>query len=385
MGVFGCGDSGTTPDPNPNPDPDPDPIPGGSLALELVASGLSDPILVTAPTGDLARLFVVERPGRIRIVENGVLLPNPFLDIRSLTSTSSERGFLSMAFHPQFTQNGEFFVSYTDVTTGGNRIARYTVSGNPNIADGGSGMILLSVAQPFENHNGGHIAFGPDGMLYIAIGDGGGGGDPLGSGQNRLTLLGAMLRIDVDGGTPFAIPPDNPFVGDPTGADEIWASGLRNPWRYSFDRLTGDLYIADVGQNQIEEVDVQLATSLGGENYGWNTMEGSTCFQSGACDMTGLTLPVLEYDHGQGCSITGGYVYRGTSIPSLSGRYLYADFCSGFVRSFELQGGAATSFADHSDFLSPNGSIASFGEDAAGELYILTIEGSVFRIIETEG
>lgn len=372
-----------TPDPDPNPDPDP--IPGGSLALELVASGLSGPLLVTAPPDDPTRIFVVEQGGRIRIVENGALLQTPFLDVSALTNASGERGLLGMAFHPQFAQNGEFFVSYTDAATGGNRIARYAVSANPNLADAGSGTVLLSVSQPFSNHNGGHIAFGPDGMLYIAIGDGGGGGDPQGNGQNHLTLLGALLRIDVDGGTPFAIPPDNPYVGDPTGADEIWASGLRNPWRYSFDRLTGDLYIADVGQNQTEEVDVQLSTSLGGENYGWNTMEGSACFQSGACDMTGLTLPVLEYDHGQGCSITGGYVYRGVAIPSLAGRYLYADFCSGFVRSFELQGGAATNLADHSAFLSPNGSIASFGEDAAGELYILTIEGSVFRIIETGG
>lgn len=265
---------------------------------------------------------------------------------------------------------------------GGTRVVRYNVSGDPDVADPSSARLILAVDQPFNNHNGGQVAFGPDGMLYVGLGDGGGGGDPLGSGQDLSTLLGSILRLDVDGGDPFAIPPDNPHVGDPNARDEIWASGLRNPWRFSFDRQTGDLYVADVGQDEVEEVDVQPAVSPGGENYGWNTMEGSRCFLSANCDTSGLTLPSLEYLHNAsgGCSITGGYVYRGSRIPALVGRYLYGDFCSRFVRSFLYDGSAATDRLDHSTALVPGGGISSFGEDAKGEIYVLTIEGGVFRI-----
>ncbi|MFQ5704955.1 MAG: PQQ-dependent sugar dehydrogenase, partial [Gemmatimonadales bacterium] len=293
--------------------------------------------------GDTSRLFVVERPGAIRIIRNGVVVATPFLDITNLTSLGGERGLLSLAFHPQYVENGQFFVYYTDVTDGGTRVVRYNVSADPDVADPSSAHLIIAVDQPFNNHNGGQIAFGPDGMLYVGLGDGGSAGDPLGSGQDLSSLLGSIIRLDVDGGDPFAIPSDNPHVADPNARDEIWVSGLRNPWRFSFDRRTGDLYIGDVGQDEVEEVDVHSAAAPGGANYGWNTMEGSRCFRSTNCDTTGLTLPVLEYLHnaGGGCSITGGYVYRGSRIPALVGRYLYGDFCSEFVRSFVYDGSAA--------------------------------------------
>ena len=382
-GLLACGGSGDSPvDPSP-PDPLPpgQPPPGMGLALEVVAQGMDQPLFLAAPPGDTRRLFIVERPGRIRIIEDGVQLGTPFLDITSLTSLQGERGLLGMAFHPDHDQNGQVFVHYTAVGSGGTRIARYTVSADPNVADAGSGTIVLTASQPFSNHNGGAIAFGPDGMLYIALGDGGSGGDPLGHGQNLGSLLGSVLRIDVDSGAPFVIPATNPFVGQAGARGEIWAYGLRNPWRMSFDRATGDLYIADVGQSDVEEVDVQLATSSGGENYGWNIMEGSTCFGAAACQSDGLVLPVAEYTHEDGCSITGGYVYRGTAISSIVGRYFYGDFCSGFVRSFLLSNGQATDPIDHTSQIGPGGSIVSFGEDGAGELYVITIEGSVFRLV----
>ena len=381
MPVAACGDPGANPvEPPGAPDPQPPP-PGLELGLEVLIRNMDQPLFVTSPPGDPNRLFVVERPGRIRIVQNGALFPRPFLDIADLTSLQGERGLLGMAVHPDYAQNGRFFVHYTDRTSGGTRIARYKVSEDPDVADPASGTIVLEVSQPFSNHNGGSIAFGPDGMLYIALGDGGSGGDPLGHGQNRGTLLGAVLRIDIDSGDPFVIPTDNPFVDTPGARAEVWAYGLRNPWRVSFDRSTGDLYIADVGQSEVEEVNVQPASSLGGENYGWNTMEGSTCFGGGGCETAGLTLPVEEYGHGAGCSITGGYAYRGLAIPAAVGRYFYGDFCSGFVRSFVFDDGQATDPVDHTSQLGPGGSIVSFGEDGMGELYIVTIEGSIFRIV----
>ena len=353
------------------------------FGLDTVALGLDQPVYLTGAPGDTTRLFVVERPGRIRIIRNGQVEPQPFLDITPLTSTEGERGLLSFAFHPDYPQNGFFFVYHTDVPGGNTRVVRYQVSGDPDVADPASAKLILGVNQPFSNHNGGQIAFGPDGRLYIGLGDGGSANDPLGSGQDLASLLGTILRIDVDNGDPFAIPADNPFVGNTNARAEIWVSGLRNPWRFSFDRQTGDLYIADVGQDEVEEIDVQPASSSGGENYGWNAMEGSRCFQAASCDQTGLTLPVLEYLHDSqgGCSVTGGYVYRGTRIPGLAGRYFYADFCSQFVRSFAFAAGAATSPADSTQDLGPAGGISSFGEDTNGELYILTIEGGVFKIV----
>jgi glucose/arabinose dehydrogenase len=352
--------------------------------LELVASGVSSPVFLTAPPGDAERLFVVERPGRVVVIRNGAVLATPFLDIQDLVTSGGERGLLSVAFHPDYAQTGEFFVDYID-GNGDTRVARYRVSTNPDVADPGSERVILTVTQPYSNHNGGQLVFGPDGMLYIGLGDGGSGGDPLGNGQDPSTLLGSILRIDVDGGTPYAIPADNPLVSVAGARDEIWAYGLRNPWRFSFDRETGDLYIGDVGQGAWEEVDVQPAESGGGENYGWNVMEGAHCYNASSCDQTELILPVLEYSHSEGCSITGGYVYRGSSLPILAGHYLYADYCSGWIRSFRYVGGEAVDSRDWSSVLAPGTGISSFGEDAEGELYVMTLSGNVYRIVPSEG
>ena len=355
------------------------PLQGGT-ALEVVVDGLTSPVHLTAAPGDVTRLFIVEKPGRIRIVRDATLLPTPFLDVTNLVSDVGERGLLSLAFHPDFATNGFFFVDYTD--TGGNtRIVRFSVSTDPEVADPNSASAILTIPQPFANHNGGQIAFGPDGMLYVGMGDGGSGGDPAGNGQDPSTLLGSILRIDVDGGVPYAIPTDNPFVGDSGGADETWAYGLRNPWRFSFDRSTGDLYIADVGQNEVEEISFQPASSVGGENYGWNTMEGTRCFGTATCDTNGLVLPIHEYSHDDGCSITGGYVYRGSALPSLAGRYFFADYCSTWIRSFRVVGGLVSDLYDHTDDFGPVSGIASFGEDALGELYVVSLAGTVYRLV----
>lgn len=345
------------------------------LVATVVASGLSSPLHLTAPASD-PRLFVVEKPGRIRVVENGQLHATPFLDISNLVSTGSEQGLLSLTFHPQYAANGYFYVNYTD-TSGNTRVVRYTVSADPNVADAASAKLILTVAQPASNHNGGHVLFGPDGMLYIAMGDGGGGGDPFRNGQDTATLLGALLRIDVDRGDPYAIPADNPLVGQPGARAEIWAYGLRNPWRIAFDRVTNLLYIADVGQSAWEEVSVASAAT-GGLNYGWNIMEGQHCFGGGACNSSGLVLPVLEYDHSVGCSITGGYVYRGSAMPAVQGHYFYSDFCSGFLRSFVYANGVATDAREWE--VGILGRVLSFGVDGAGELYVLSQNGNVYRL-----
>jgi len=349
--------------------------------LEVVVSGLILPVHLAAPEGD-DRLFVIERRGTIVIVEADTVHATPFLDISSLTASGGERGLLGLAFHPAYASNGNFYVNYTDAS-GNTRIVRYTVSGDPNVADPASAQTVLGVDQPYANHNGGQVAFGPDGMLYVGMGDGGSAGDPLEHGQNRATLLGAMLRLDVDAGSPYSIPADNPFVGVPGTAPEIWAFGLRNPWRFSFDRARGDLYIADVGQNAIEEISFQPAASTGGENYGWRVMEGSSCYSpSTGCDQTGLDLPVYEYDHDEGCSVTGGFVYRGAANPTLSGRYFFADFCDGWIRSFRMDGGRAVDVVDHTEAFGQVPSVTSFGEDGHGELYVLSGTGIVYRVVE---
>ncbi|MDT8341088.1 MAG: PQQ-dependent sugar dehydrogenase, partial [Longimicrobiales bacterium] len=380
----GCSGDGTPSSPGegdpPPTTPPPAPPPGGgaplTLATEVVASGLSNPLFLTAPAGD-ARLFVVEQPGRIRVVRDGQLLATPFLDLSGRISSGGERGLLGLAFHPEFAQNGRFFVSFTD-PAGNSRIEAFTVSGDPDRADAASAREVLTVGQPFSNHNGGQISFGPDGFLYVALGDGGGAGDPLENGQNPETLLGALLRIDVDvdGAEPFTIPPDNPFVGG-AGADEIWAWGLRNPWRFAFDAVDGLLYIADVGQNSREEVNVVPAEAAG-LNYGWNVTEGSTCFGASGCATEGFTLPAVEYDHSQGCSVTGGFVYRGAAIPEVAGHYFYSDFCSGFLRSFRFSEGAVAE--ERSWSVGALGQVLSFGTDAEGELYILSADGQVRRV-----
>lgn len=351
------------------------------LGLEPVATSFTFPLLVTAPAGD-PRLFVVEKGGLVKIVKGGTVLTTPFLDVSGLISNGGEQGLLGLAFDPQYGANGRFFVSYTN-SAGDNVLASYQISSNADVADAGSAVIRLTVGQPYDNHNGGHIVFGPDGYLYLGIGDGGSGGDPDGHGQERNDLLGSILRLDVSAATGYTVPAGNPLVGVPATRAELWNWGLRNPWRFTFDRSTGDLYIGDVGQNQREEINVATAASGAGKgvNYGWSIMEGTRCFNATSCDMTGLTLPVLDYTHSDGCSVTGGYVYRGTAIPGLAGTYFYADYCDGWVRSFRYTGGQVTE-AGSWDALAPGGSIPSFGEDGAGELYVLTAEGGVYRIVE---
>ena len=367
----GGGGGGTLPPP---------PSPGTpNLVLQQVASGLDRPLDLTSPPGD-GRLFVAEQTGAVRIISNGAVLPVPFLDLSGRVACCGERGLLGIAFHPNYAANGRFYVHYS-APGGDTRVSAFTVSADPAVADAASEAIILETAQPFSNHNGGRIAFGPDGFLYIGLGDGGSGGDPNGHGQDRSELLGSILRIDVDGGTPYAIPQDNPYRGSTNFRQELWNYGLRNPWRFSFDRQTGDLYIADVGQNAHEEIDFQPAGSGAGANYGWNIMEGNSCFQTSGCNRSGLVPPVIDYDHSAGaCSVTGGYVYRGSAIAGLAGTYFYGDYCAGWVRSFRMAAGQATEPTTWPG-LDTGGGLTSFGQDAAGELYVIA-SGVVYRIAE---
>lgn len=352
--------------------------PVNELIVVEVATGLAQPVHLAAPPDD-DRLFVVERPGRIRIIDDGELLSAPFLDITANVETSyAEQGLLSVAFHPDYAANGQFFVNYTE-KGGDTRIERYSVSADPDLADPGSARLILSVHQPQNNHNGGLVMFGPDGMLYIGMGDGAGVGDPMGNGQDGRALLGALLRIDVDGGEPYAIPADNPFADGVDGRPEIWAIGLRNPWRFSFDTESELIWIADVGQDVREEINAEPA-SQGGLNYGWNILEGSDCYASSSCSRSDLVLPVLDYDHGsQGCSVTGGFVYRGEALSGLQGHYFYGDFCiTGVIRSLRL---TPSGSADVREWpLDEIGNVTSFGEDAAGELYVADYQGRVYRL-----
>jgi glucose/arabinose dehydrogenase len=371
LGLTACGDSGRALSVPP-------PVP--PLSAQLVVSGLSSPVFLTAPPGDTTgRLFVIEQGGRVIIVRNGAALGTPFLDLTDSVVSGGEQGLLGMAFYPDYASSGRFIVSYTRLD-GSSVVARYRVStGNPDLADPLSGQTLLTVSQPYANHNGGMVAFGPDGYLYFGLGDGGGGGDPLNTGQDRTDLLGSMLRLDVSGAGGYATPSSNPYAGSATFRAELWNYGLRNPWRFSFDRQTGDLYIGDVGQNALEEIDVAAAGSGGGENYGWNTMEGKSCYGGSGCNQAGLVLPVLDYPHGGACSVTGGYVYRGPAIPALQGTYLYGDYCAGWVRGFRWQGGQAMDLREWTALA--GGSISSFGEDADGELYIVRYGGAIYRIV----
>jgi glucose/arabinose dehydrogenase len=360
----------------------PPPPPGTvTVGLQQVAQGLQFPLYLTAPPGDTHRLFIVEKGGAIRIVKDGILLPDPFLDLSDRVSTGSEQGLLGLAFTPDYGTSGGFVVHYTN-TDGNTRVSLFRVSPDPDRADVETEALLFSAVQPFSNHNGGQILFGPDGYLYLGLGDGGSAGDPQGRAQDLAEPLGSILRLDVRAGAPATPPPDNPFVGTSGASPEIWSYGLRNPWRFSFDRSTGDLYIGDVGQGAWEEVDVSTAAAGSGKgvNFGWNIMEGNHCYQDSSCDRSGLALPALEYGHDQGCAITGGYVYRGAAIPSLQGRYFYADYCQGWVRSFRYADGQTTQSEDWPT-LRPGGSIPSFGEDAAGELYVLSANGSVWKIV----
>jgi glucose/arabinose dehydrogenase len=311
-----------------------------------------------------------------------LLLGEPFLSIANQVTTDGERGLLGLAFDPDYATTGAFIVHYTDLD-GNTTLSRFLVSStDPDRADPASQTLILTAAQPFANHNGGQVLFGPDGFLYLGLGDGGGGGDPGNRAQDLSDLLGSILRIDVRNGAPYSVPADNPFVGQANARPEVWSYGLRNPWRFSFDRSTGDLYIGDVGELQREEIDVSTAESGAGRglNFGWHIMEGSSCFLGAGCDQTGLTLPVLEYNHSQGCSVIGGYVYRGSAIPTLQGRYFYGDLCQRSVRSFQFSSGQVSEQTSWPT-LSPPGPLLSFGEDAAGELYVLEEGGRVFKIV----
>ncbi|MBN1564809.1 MAG: PQQ-dependent sugar dehydrogenase [Anaerolineae bacterium] len=350
--------------------------------LVEVARGFSRPLYVTHAGDGSDRLFVVEQSGAIKIIDDGAVLNTPFLDVSGLISETAtgggytEQGLLGLAFAPDYAATGVFYVNYTD-RNGNSVIARYRVSeGDPNVADPTSAEQLLYLQQPYRNHNGGHMAFGPDGYLYVVFGDGGSGGDPEGNGQNLGTLLGTILRLDVNTATGYAVPADNPFVGNDAARPEIWAWGLRNAWRFSFDRATGDLYIADVGQNQWEEIHFQPASSTGGENYGWNAYEASYAY-SGVEAASEVVWPVLEYDHSHGwCSVTGGYVYRGTLVPGLQGYYFYGDYCTGTVwAALPNPGGEWRAVIS----LETGRQISSFGEDEAGELYLVDYSGVVLR------
>ncbi len=364
---------------------------GAEITTIKIADGFSEPLYVTSPPGDSARLFVVEQnTAQIKIIKNGTVLPTPFLDLNSKAGSGGEQGLLGLAFHPNYSNNGYFYVNYTN-NSGNTVIARYSVSGNPDVADPGSELILMQVTQPFSNHNGGMLAFSPnDDYLYIGLGDGGSGFDPGNRAQDGQDVLGKIHRMNVGNGDIFSAPQDNPFAGNPAALDSIWALGLRNPWRFSFDRLNGDLYIADVGQGAREEVNQQAGASGGGENYGWRCMEGLSCtgLSGCTCNSGALKLPVHDYTHAGGnCSVTGGYVYRGTAIPELDGTYFFADFCTGRIWSFVWDGSSTTQFAERTQELQPEtgetiNNITSFGEDDGGEIYIVDRDGEIFKIVE---
>ncbi len=352
----------------------------GDYTLEPVVTGFVRPIEFIEAPDDSGRFFVVEQRGIIHIFQNEEVLPTPFLDITNRVTTLSdydERGLLGMALHPDFNDNGYFYLNYTRQSDGTTIIARYQVSEDDlNVADPSSESILLTVSQPYSNHNGGQLAFGPDGYLYIGLGDGGSAGDPLNHGQNPRTLLGTILRIDPISLEPYTIPADNPFVDGRDGAPEVWAYGLRNPWRFSFDIKTGDLYIADVGQNQYEEINFLAAETPGGQNYGWNIYEATHPFRGEL--ITGATMPVAEYDRSKGCSVTGGYVYRGEDAPALDGYYLYGDYCQGTVwwLTRNEEGRWDTALLFDTDM-----QISAFAQDRSGEVYVIDYRGGIYQIV----
>ena len=366
--------------------PTPSVAPLEGIRLDPVVTGLSSPIGLTNPGDGSGRLIVNEQGGRIRVVNpDGTLRPADFVDLSDRLIAGGERGLLGVAFHPDFAANGRLFVHYSRAGDGATVISELSASADRGSASASSERILFTLSQPFANHNGGQIAFGPDGYLYVALGDGGSGGDPQGNGQNRETLLGKILRIDVDAPPApdrgYAIPPTNPYaasgVAPGAGLPEIWAYGLRNPWRFSFDRSSGDLYIGDVGQNAWEEVDRQPASSRGGENYGWNLFEATHCLSD--CGSTSAIPPIAEYSHDGGCSVTGGYVYRGTQQPMLLGTYLFSDYCSGTIWTLPASDGVAPRPLADTDL-----QVSSFGEGEDGELYLLDLGGgTVYHVVGT--
>jgi glucose/arabinose dehydrogenase len=363
LGTLSCGGGTSTPPVQPPP------VPPSSISLTPVVSGLSNPVDLQQPDDGTGRFFIVEQPGTIRILQNGAIASTPFLDIRSLVTFGGEMGLLGVAFHPGFAQSKRFYVNYDRTLPSGQiqtMIAEYQVSASDSNQADPTERMLLTVDQPFTNHKGGQLVFGPDGFLYIGLGDGGSGGDPFGNGQNLNTHLGKMLRIDVDhttGALPYAIPADNPFAGG-GGLPEIWAYGLRNPFRFSFDRTTGKLFIGDVGQDKYEEVDIGQK----GANYGWNVMEGMHCYSPTTnCNMTGITMPIVEYDHTEGEAVIAGYVYHGTAVPSLAGSLLIADYITGKIwRLTQDNSGNWQRVL----LLSSGRAISSFGQDTAGEVYV---------------
>jgi len=363
LGLLGCGPASAPGTPG--------------IGVQKVVDGLEQPLYITHAGDGSGRLYILEQPGRARVLEDGRLLETPFLDLTDrVLSRGNEQGLLGLAFAPGFRESGVFYVHYTGRPDGRTVLARYRLQdGDPRRGDAASEEVLLTVGQPYANHNGGALLFGPDGYLYLALGDGGSAGDPENRAQNLESLLGKILRLDVSQPGPYRIPPDNPFVGKP-GRDEIWAYGLRNPWRISFDRETGDLYIADVGQNAVEEVSFQPAGSPGGENYGWRIWEGSRRYAQG--EAPGAVFPVAEYTHAEGgCSITGGYVYRGQAIPDLVGTYLYGDYCTGYIWGLRPVDGQWQT----ARLLDSGLNITSFGEDEAGEVYVVDRGGAIYRIV----
>lgn len=359
-----------------------------TLSLEAVVEGLDMPVFVTHAGDGSHRLFILEKVGRIQLLQDGRVADAPFLDITGQVSLGNEQGLLGLAFAPDFATSGRFFINYTD-RSGDTIVARYTVAADdPNRADPASATQILKLDQPAPNHNGGMLAFGPDDMLWIGAGDGGAANDAFGNGQNPTALLGKMLRLDVttDSEAAYTIPADNPWIdagwNGQDVADEVWAVGMRNPWRYSFDRRTGDLWIADVGQNRLEEVNFVPAGSPGGLNFGWPIMEGNSCFHSPDCDPRGLVLPVVDYPHEGHCSVTGGYVYRGTAVPAWEGVYFYGDFCSSVVWAIAPDGDGGWSNAE---IARTDLTLSSFGEDEAGELYVTDMrDGVVYRMVSGE-
>lgn len=354
--------------------------------LNEFSTGLNQPTYITHAND--YRLFVVEKRGTIRSIDTMGIYNGFFLDIRDrVRSSGGEQGLLGLAFHPDFQENGRLFVNYTN-SQGNTIVSRFEVNEqDETVADPDSELIMMEIEQPFTNHNGGQLLFGPDGYLYIFLGDGGAGGDPMNLSQDPLSLLGKILRVDVDGAEPYRIPPDNPFFGSDFELEEIWALGLRNPWRNSFDRQTGDLWIADVGQNEIEEINFQSSSSSGGENYGWRCYEGSQAFNlSGDCNGP-FEFPIFEYSSGgaTGCSVTGGYVYRGEDVPYLNGKYIFGDFCTGFIWAMEYDS-TAMEYDIEEIFHIFGGQLASFGEDIKGELYVTHFnQGRISKITDVCG
>ena len=383
--------TGAAPTLAPLPSPTNGPLVAANVAvgLEPYASVSGSALDIVAPDDGTGHLLVATQEGRLWAVRGDLASPALLLDVSKRISSGGERGLLGIALHPGFPTDPRIFVDYTDLE-GDTVVSSFGLAGDGSSRfDPASERIVLQVAQPFENHNGGGIAFGPDGELYIALGDGGSGGDPMGNGQGLETPLAKILRIDVDhpsGGKAYAIPTDNPFASRSGARGEIWLYGLRNPWRFSFDRTTGDLWIGDVGQERWEEIDVARAGDGGGQDFGWNVTEGAHCFEpADGCDQAGLSLPVSEYGHDQGCAVIGGFVYRGSAYPLLSGAYLFSDSCSGTIWAIP----ATANPNGVGSLVAPvavgqaHGSPAGFGQDIAGELYLANLDGTISHIVAT--